>query len=179
MKTTIATVWTSICLVAASGAIAQTAQDHKSAGQAEHQHSEPAKPSATPQTSAPATSSAEHQHSAPGGQGAMGEGMMGKGMMGMDPSMMQMMQPTEANPYPHAEMQMHQKMMMAVGPDATETWMRKMIEHHRGAVEMSRLLLTKTSDSAVRRLANDNISKQERDIASLQRWLTRNHKPAQ
>lgn len=113
--------------------------------------------------------------------GGMGPGMMGQGhgSGGMDHSMMGMMRPTKANPYPHAEMQMHQKIMLATGADATETWVRKMIEHHRGAVEMSRLLLTKTSDSAVRRMANDNISKQERDIGSLQRWLTRNHKSAQ
>ena len=56
-------------------------------------------------------------------------------MQGMDHSGMnhgQMMRPTPANPYPQAEMDMHQKMMSAMGADATETWVRKMVEHHRG-----------------------------------------------
>ena len=49
-------------------------------------------------------------------------------MQGMDHSGMnhgQMMRPTPANPYPQAEMDMHQKMMSAMGADATETWVRK------------------------------------------------------
>jgi len=44
--------------------------------------------------------------------------------MHMNQSMMHL---TRANPYPPAEMKMHQRMMAAVGDDATETWVRKMI----------------------------------------------------
>ena len=48
-----------------------------------------------------------------------------------------MMLSTAANPYPPVEMRMHDRMMGAVGANADETWVRKMIEHHRGAIEMS------------------------------------------
>src|SRR3546814_2259142 len=71
-------------------------------------------------------------------------------MQGMDHSKMdmgQMMKPTPANPYPSAEMEMHQKMTSAMGADATETWVRKMVEHHRGAIAMSRIVLRETKDS--------------------------------
>src|SRR3546814_3052687 len=61
-------------------------------------------------------------------------------MQGMDHSKMdmgQMMKPTPANPYPSAEVAMHQKMTSAMRADATETWVRKMVEHHRAAIALS------------------------------------------
>jgi len=58
-----------------------------------------------------------------------------------------MMKATPANPYPPAEMKMHEKMMGAIGSDASETWVRKMIEHHRGGVEMSQIVLRGTRDA--------------------------------
>ncbi len=67
---------------------------------------------------------------------AQSSGMQSMG--GMD---MSMMKPTPANPYPPAEMDMHKKMMSATGADATETWVRKLVEHHRGAIAMSRIVL--------------------------------------
>lgn len=76
-------------------------------------------------------------------------------MQGMDHSGMnhgQMMRPTPANPYPQAEMDMHQKMMSAMGADATETWVRKMVEHHRGGIAMSRIVLRETKDPKVRQM---------------------------
>lgn len=90
-----------------------------------------------------------------------------------------MMQPTTANPYPPAEMRMHQKMMAAVGDDATETWVRKMIEHHRGGVETSRIVLGKTHDPAVRAMASKTISEQTREIGQLQNWLKQHGKRAE
>ena len=53
-------------------------------------------------------------------------------MQSMDHSGMthgQMMQPTPANPYPPSEMPMHQKLMSALVPDATETSVRKLLLH--------------------------------------------------
>ena len=49
-------------------------------------------------------------------------GHQGMNHQGMDHS--KMMQPTAANPYGPAEMDMHQKMMAAKGADAGETWIR-------------------------------------------------------
>jgi len=104
------------------------------------------------------------------------------GMQGMDHSKMdmgQMMHPTPANPYPPAEMDMHKKMMSAVGADATETWIRKMIEHHRGAIAMSRIVLRETRDRNVRMMANKSITGQTREISELNTWLRTHGKRAQ
>ena len=103
-------------------------------------------------------------------------------MQGMDHSKMDMrqnMNPTPANPYPPAEMEMHQKMMSAMGGDATETWVRKMIEHHRGAIAMSRIVLRDSKDAQVRMMANKAITEQTRGVGELQGWLRAHHKRAQ
>ncbi len=106
-------------------------------------------------------------------------------MQGMDHSKMEhgamsgMMQPTPANPYPQAEMEMHHKMMGAVGSDATETWVRKMIEHHRGAIAMSRIVIEHTRDAKVREMATKSSAAQNREISELQAWLREHRKRAQ
>ncbi len=107
------------------------------------------------------------------------------GMAGMDHSQMQgmdhskMMQPTAANPYGPAEMKMHEKMMAAMGADAGETWTRKMIEHHRGAVEMSQVALRSTQNAEIRREAQKAIDSQNREIATLNAMLRKMGKRAQ
>lgn len=103
-------------------------------------------------------------------------------MQGMDHSGMnhgQMMRPTPANPYPQAEMDMHQKMMAAKQGDAAEMWTRKMIEHHRGAIAMSRVAVRDARDAETKRMAQMTITKQEKDIAELQAWLSKHGKRPQ
>ena len=109
--------------------------------------------------------------------GMAGMGGMGGDMAGM--SHMPMMEPMAANPFPHVEMKMHMAMMHAPGTDATETYVRKMIEHHRGAVEMSRLVLANKPDRSVSLLATQAIADQNREIDALQLWLRQNGKAAQ
>jgi uncharacterized protein (DUF305 family) len=104
------------------------------------------------------------------GMGGMKQGMMQHGMM---------MKNTPANPYAEAEMRMNHKMMAAVGADASETWVRKMIEHHRGAIEMSKILLAKGSDAEAKAQAQKATAEQERGIAELQGWLKRHGKRPQ
>ena len=103
------------------------------------------------------------------------QGMNHGNMAGMNHSM----PATAANPYGPAEMQMHEKMMAAQGPTASETWVRKMIEHHRGAVEMSQIVLRSGPDAAVRREAMKTIASQNREIANLNAMLQKMGKPAQ
>lgn len=99
------------------------------------------------------------------------------GMQGMDHSQMQGMNHGDmaammaGNPYGQAEMDMHQKMMAAKEGDAAEMWTRKMIEHHRGAIAMSRVAVRDTRDAQTRQMAQMTITKQEKDIAELQGWL--------
>ena len=103
-------------------------------------------------------------------------------MQGMDHSKMggmgEMMQNTPANPYAAVGMDMHHKMMV-VGTDASETWTRQMIEHHRGAVAMSKIAVAKASDNEVRAMAQKVVTMQEKEIASLQSWLKRSGEKAQ
>jgi uncharacterized protein (DUF305 family) len=74
---------------------------------------------------------------------------------------------------------MHQKMMAAKQGDAAEMWTRKMIEHHRGAIAMSRVAVREASDAETKRMAQMTITKQEKDIAELQAWLRKHGKRPQ
>ena len=109
--------------------------------------------------------------------------MMDHGKMeGMDHSKMggmgEMMKNTPANPYAEVGMAMHHKMMV-VGTDASETWIRQMIEHHRGAIAMSKIAVAQASDKDVRTMAQNVVTMQEKEVASFQSWLKRNGKKAQ
>lgn len=84
-----------------------------------------------------------------------------------------------SNPFMPAEMAMHDKMMAANGADAAETWTRKMIEHHRGALSMSEIALKETQDPTVRQMAQKTIDMQTKDIAELNKMLTDKGKSAQ
>ena len=98
-------------------------------------------------------------------------------MQGMDHS--KMMKNTPANPYAEAEMRMHQRMMPAVGADASETWVRKMIEHHRGGVEASKIAVAQAKDAQVRSMAQKTMAMQNKEITELQNWLKARSKRAQ
>ena len=84
-----------------------------------------------------------------------------------------------ANPYAAAEMDMHKKMMMAKTGLPSELWTRKMIEHHRGAIAMSRVALAQATDPQTRRMAQRTITAQGREITQMQAWLRSHGKPAQ
>ena len=78
-----------------------------------------------------------------------------------------------ANPYSQSEQTMHQRMMAAKGATPSETWIRKMIEHHRGAVDMSNILLRQGgADPKVLELARMTAEKQQKEIEELERMLT-------
>jgi uncharacterized protein (DUF305 family) len=69
--------------------------------------------------------------------------------------------------------------MAAKQGDAAEMWTRKMIEHHRGAVAMSRVAVRDANDADTKRMAQMDITKQEKDIAELQAWLSKHGKRPQ
>ena len=48
-----------------------------------------------------------------------------------------------------SHLRMQCAMAAAVGANASETWVRKMIEHHRGAIEMSEILVAQGGDPNV------------------------------
>lgn len=83
------------------------------------------------------------------------------------------------NPFAQAEMQMNERMMAAVGADPSDTWIRKMIEHHRGAVDMSNIVLGQTQDERVRRMAQMTVDKQTKEIEELERMVRQGTTPSQ
>ena len=95
-----------------------------------------------------------------------------KSEAGIETAMKSEMKADPSNPYMASEMEMHDKMMSAKGADAAETWTRKMIEHHKGALTMSEVALKETDDAMVRKMAKETIDMQTKDIAELQKWLT-------
>jgi uncharacterized protein (DUF305 family) len=115
---------------------------------------------------------------------AQQEGGM-QGMQGMNHGQMagmsqgDMSKMMAGNPYGQAEMDMNMKMMAAKQGDAAEMWTRKMIEHHRGAVAMSRVAVRDANDADTKRMAQMDITKQEKDIAELQAWLSKHGKRPQ
>lgn len=73
------------------------------------------------------------------------------------------------NPFADLERQMNERMMAAVGIDAGDSWVRKMIEHHQGAIDMSRLMLQQNPSAEVARMAQDSIDKQTAEVAELRK----------
>lgn len=81
--------------------------------------------------------------------------------MAMDPN----------NPFHSAEMQMNERMMAAQGENAADTWARKMVEHHRGAIEMTQVLEQQGGDPKVLEKARKSADEQRKEIQELERML--------
>ncbi len=73
-----------------------------------------------------------------------------------------------------ANMKMHGAMDIAYSGDADVDFMRGMIAHHQGAIDMARIVLDHGDDPAVRQLAQEIIVAQEGEIAFMQDWLKKN-----
>ena len=80
-----------------------------------------------------------------------------------------------SNPFAQAEMAMMDEMAAAVGTDAADTWLHKMIAHHRGAINMVEVLLAQGgADARVRVMAQKIIDKQTKATVDLQQLLGKN-----
>ena len=75
------------------------------------------------------------------------------------------------NPFADSEMKMDQAMTAAVGVNPTDNWVRKMIEHHRGAVDMSRIALAGGVTGDVAKMAQTTIDMQGKEITDLQKLV--------
>ena len=74
-------------------------------------------------------------------------------------------------PYSASEQQMHQAMMQAHGADPQETYALKMIEHHRGAIAMSEVLMRENPDAELRQMAEKTVTMQRQEITELEQWV--------
>lgn len=79
--------------------------------------------------------------------------------------------------YAAANARMHEG-MADIPADADEAFMRGMLAHHRGAVEMAKVELEHGRDAAARDLAERVIAAQAAEIREMEAWLKAHGTPA-
>jgi uncharacterized protein (DUF305 family) len=73
--------------------------------------------------------------------------------------------------YRQANETMHKNMDIIFSGNADVDFVRGMIPHHQGAIDMAKVALQHGKDEQVRKWAQDVIREQEREIAEMQNWL--------
>jgi hypothetical protein len=115
---------------------------------------------------------------APMGQTGMG---MGMGMMNMESmqTMMKTMMPSPSDAastkdFKSADMKMMHDMAVPYTGNADVDFRAKMIPHHQGAIDMAKVALAYAKDETTKALAAQIIKDQEREIAEMREWLSKN-----
>jgi uncharacterized protein (DUF305 family) len=111
-------------------------------------------------------------------QSAPMPGMDMKSGMDMKPGMdMKMMAPNPSDSastkgYKAAMMKMMEGMpMMKFTGDADLDFMSRMPVHHQGAIDMAKVVLANGKDPEVKKLAQNIVTAQEKEIATINAWL--------
>ena len=127
-------------------------------------------------------SSMHSQHGTTTGQGAMHGNMHGGMMQGGKHGSMsgsQSMQPKgDTGPsslaFHGVSMKMHSAMDIAYTGNADLDFVKGMIPHHAGAVDMAKTVLAFGKDPEVKKLAESIIKAQETEMAQMNDWLNKN-----
>jgi len=90
-------------------------------------------------------------------------------MKSMDHSSMQGGASTKA--FKDANAKMHKNMMIEYSGDTDTDFVRGMIPHHQGAIDMAKIELAHGKDPKLRKLAEDIVKAQEAEIADMRAWL--------
>ncbi len=91
-----------------------------------------------------------------------------QGMEGHPPPPHEM---TPPGPFTEANARMHRAMAVPPTGDVDLDFARSMVPHHEGAVEMARIQLREGKDPEMRRLAEQVVSSQEAEIATMKAWI--------
>lgn len=76
--------------------------------------------------------------------------------------------PESAAPYQAAMVKMHEDMMAASGATDSETYLAKMLAHHRGAIVMSDIALANGATGAVRAQIEETRFEQQKEVAMVE-----------
>jgi uncharacterized protein (DUF305 family) len=75
-----------------------------------------------------------------------------------------------------ANAKMHEGMAITYSGDPDVDFARGMIPHHQGAIDMAKVALAHGKDPQMRKLAQEIVDNQEKEIAVLKDWLAKNDK---
>lgn len=78
--------------------------------------------------------------------------------------------------YKAANAKMHKDMAIPLSGNTEVDFVRGMIPHLQGAIDMAKVVLTYGKDAEIRKLAQEIIKAQEGEIAWMQAWLAKNAK---
>ena len=81
-----------------------------------------------------------------------------------------------AKAFEAANMKMHKDMAITYSGNTDVDFVRGMIPHHQGAIDMAKIELRYGKDTQIRKLAEEIIKAQESEIAMMKDWLAKNGK---
>ena len=117
---------------------------------------------------------AQEKGSGSGSGAGSGSGSQSKAKMGKMATKGDKSESSKA--YNMANMKMHSEMDITFTGDSDVDFARGMIAHHKGAVEMARVVLKYGKDAEMKKLAEDIMKAQEPEIAFMQDWLKKKGK---